>query len=301
MTAAEIAVALGSADRSGRWWSCRCPAHDDRSPSLSLRDGDSGIIVRCWAGCDPRDVLDELRRRRLIAPDGGGVAARPTPVTDRGNDRADAGRRIEAARRIWNAARDPRGSPVARYLAGRSITLPAPPVLRWAPSLRRPDGTYRPAMVARVDSLDGELIGISRTWLDSAPEGTWRRLDRAALGPTGGGGVRLAPAAETLMIGEGIETCLAAIQATAMPAWAALSTSGMTALVLPPIVRTVVILADRDRSDAGERAARTAAERWLAEGRRVRIAMPPEPGTDFADVLAGCAYARIEQAYYVAA
>jgi putative DNA primase/helicase len=35
----------------------------------------------------------------------------------------------------------------------------------------------------------------------------------------------------------------------------------------------------------GERAARTAAQRWLAEGRHVRIAMPPVPGFDWNDVL----------------
>jgi putative DNA primase/helicase len=73
--------------------------------------------------------------------------------------------------------------------------------------------------------------------------------------------------------------------ATANAAWAALSTSGMVALALPAIVREVIILADNDRSGAGERAARTAAQRWLAEGRNVRLALPPELGTDFNDVL----------------
>jgi putative DNA primase/helicase len=102
------------------------------------------------------------------------------------------------------------------------------------------------------------------------------------------------------MIGEGLETCLSAVQATGMPAWAALSTSGMVALILPASVRTVIILADHDRSGAGERAARTAAVRWLAEGRRLRIALPPEPGTDFADLL-GRAYARIDKVRHVAA
>jgi hypothetical protein len=89
------------------------------------------------------------------------------------------------------------------------------------------------------------------------------------------------------------ETALAGMQATAPAGWAALSTSGLVALRLPPIVCTIVILADNDRHGAGERAARTAAQRWLAEGRRVRIALPPEPGTDMADVLAGRAYAGI--------
>ena len=46
------------------------------------------------------------------------------------------------------------------------------------------------------------------------------------------------------MIGEGIETCLAAMQATGHPAWAALSTSGMRSLALPDEVRNVIVLAD---------------------------------------------------------
>jgi putative DNA primase/helicase len=141
-------------------------------------------------------------------------------------------------------------------------------------------------MVARIDNIDGELIGVHRTWLDRDAAGQWHRRDRAILGRAAGGGVRLSPAAETLMVAEGIETTMAAMQATAMPAWAALSTAGLVALLLPPIVRTVIVLADNDASGAGERAACIAAARWLAEGRRVRIAMPPEPGTDFADLLA---------------
>ena len=81
-------------------------------------------------------------------------------------------------------------------------------------------------MVARVDGLDGELIGVHRTWLYSDDRGRLHRRDRASLGPIAGGAVRLAPAAETLLVGEGVETCLAAMQASAQPAWAALSTSG---------------------------------------------------------------------------
>jgi putative DNA primase/helicase len=148
-------------------------------------------------------------------------------------------------------------------------------------------------MVARVDNLDGELIGIARTWLYRDAARIWRRRDRAMLGRAAGGAVRLAPATEALMVGEGIETAMAATTATAMPACAALSTSGMMALRLPAIVRTVIILADNDASGAGARAARTAAQRWLGEGRRVRIAMPPQPGTDMPDVLAGRSHAEI--------
>jgi hypothetical protein len=153
-------------------------------------------------------------------------------------------------------------------------------------------------MVARIDDIDGELIGLHRTWVRCEVTGQWRRLDRAMIGRAGGGAVRLAQAAGTLMVGEGIETCLAAMMATGQPAWAALSTSGLTALMLPAIVRDVVIIADNDRSGAGQRAAYAAAQRWVAEGRAVKVAMPIDSGTDMADVLAGriCAELRDDAA-----
>ena len=45
--------------------------------------------------------------------------------------------------------------------------------------------------------------------------------------------------------------------------------------------------ADHDASGVGERAAREAAARFLAEGRCVRIAVPPRLGSDFNDLLNG--------------
>ena len=33
-------------------WLARCPAHEDRSPSLSVREGDGGtVLVHCFGGC----------------------------------------------------------------------------------------------------------------------------------------------------------------------------------------------------------------------------------------------------------
>ena len=74
MTAAEITNALGGTFRSNGWWRCRCPIHASGGLTRALRDGERGLIVKCWAGCQPRDVLAELRRRGLIADH---VEARP--------------------------------------------------------------------------------------------------------------------------------------------------------------------------------------------------------------------------------
>lgn len=44
-----------------RRWSARCPAHDDRHPSLSLREADDGrILLHCWGGCEAADVVAAL-------------------------------------------------------------------------------------------------------------------------------------------------------------------------------------------------------------------------------------------------
>jgi len=166
MTAAEIAVALGAASRSGAWWRCVCPVHGSRtgrSATLGLRDGDRGIIVHCHAGCDARDILAELRRRGLLGGTGGHLASRGQGRDDDPRSRL---RRIEFAGRIWAAAREAPGSPVAHYLAGRGITLPLPASLRWAPSPRRQNGSHGPAMVARIDDLGRRLIGAHGTRLE---------------------------------------------------------------------------------------------------------------------------------------
>jgi putative DNA primase/helicase len=281
MTAAEVAAALGDPMREGHHWRCRCPLHGGHS--LVLADGRNGrLLVRCWGGgCDARDVLAELRRRGLLSGCSDGTP--PAPLPARSDKRPEAARRIEIARRIWDAARDARGSPVVHYLAGRGITLPPPPSLRWAPTLRRPDGAYASAVVARVDNIDGERIGVHRTWIERGPDGAWRRRDRAMLGRVAGGAVRLAPAGETLLIVEGIESALAAMELTGWPAWAALWAGGIERLALPTIVRNVAIAVDRD--GAGERAAHAAAQRWLDDGRRVRLLVPDRLGADANDLL----------------
>ena len=41
-------------------WIARCPAHDDRSPSLSVREIDDRILIHCFAGCAASDVLSAV-------------------------------------------------------------------------------------------------------------------------------------------------------------------------------------------------------------------------------------------------
>ncbi len=41
----------------GRWVAC-CPAHQDKHPSLSVRETSDGtLLVKCWSGCGAADVV----------------------------------------------------------------------------------------------------------------------------------------------------------------------------------------------------------------------------------------------------
>ena len=288
MSALAIVKAL-----NGRWHgsygTARCPAHDDREPSLSICAGDKGkVLVRCHAGCDQRRVIAALRSRGLWE-DGNHqqrrfVRRKTHRAIEDPPDSADA-KRIESALRLWEASSPALGTPVESYLHSRGLHLPPPATIRFH-ELKHPTGGIWPAMVALVTrGTDDAPMAIHRTFL--ARDGAGKapiEPQKMMLGPCRGGAVRLGTLGEVLMVGEGIETCLAAMQAVGMPAWAALSTSGLKALDLPPEVREMIILADGD--DPGEAAAREAALRWKREGRSVRIARPPR-GADFNDVLLG--------------
>lgn len=286
MEAATLAAALGGR-KAGAGWTARCPAHEDRSPSLSIRDADGKVLICCHAGCDQRDVITALKERGLWS---GAMHRTPrrSPRRKRADPQPDQQQpeRTAAALAIWQSTIPANGTAAETYLAARGLTFPLPPSLRFHGGLKHPSGATWPCMVALVtQGIDDMPQAIHRTFL--ARDGLGKAPVEPAkmmLGPCRGGAVRLADPGEVLMVGEGIETCLAAMQATGRPAWAALSTSGLQALDLSATVREVIILADGD--DPGEAAARDCALRWRREGRRVRIARPPQ-GLDFNDMLIG--------------
>src|SRR5260370_821519 len=295
MPGEAVAKALGGRKACASWMA-RCPAHEDREPSLSIKETDSGkVLVHCHTGCDQQQVIAALKSLGIwYAADrdrGTLIHPQPSSITKNELDRDDS-KRMQAALRMWRATVRPNGTLVETYLRFRGIVMPVPVTLRFHPGIKHPCGEFWPAMVALVTrGAGGAPLAIHRTFLrrnghDKAPVEPQKMM----LGPCGGGAVRLGPDGDRLMVAEGVETALSAMQATGRPAWAALSTSGLRALDLPSEIRDVIVLTDGD--DPGEAAARWAALRWKREGRRVCIARPPQ-GLDFNDLLLGRA-ARIE-------
>jgi putative DNA primase/helicase len=62
-TAANVAGALRATRTGDGKWLAHCPSHDDKNPSLSIGTGRNGkVLLHCFAGCDPNDILDALER-----------------------------------------------------------------------------------------------------------------------------------------------------------------------------------------------------------------------------------------------
>jgi hypothetical protein len=63
---AETVARALKGHKCGNGWTARCPAHDDRNPSLSItEDRDGRVLLHCFAGCPRWVVISTLRARGL--------------------------------------------------------------------------------------------------------------------------------------------------------------------------------------------------------------------------------------------
>lgn len=61
MTALQLAEMLAARPSGRGRWLARCPAHDDRHPSLTITQGHSGVLLKDWShGCTPQQIVSAL-------------------------------------------------------------------------------------------------------------------------------------------------------------------------------------------------------------------------------------------------
>lgn len=283
---------------NGRSGLVRCPdpLHEDNDPSCSVSIGRNGrVLIYCpVCGGDRayraardqglfRSVNDRSSRRGGYVARQSGASEIRAAYTGAHEDNEQNRFRVE---QIFQPTIHYSESPLARsYLDHRHLPFPDCDDLRFNPRTKHgPTNTFLPAIIAAVRDLDGKLGAVHRTYL--APDGRSKanaRPARMMFGPLGQGAVRLAEHGPTLMIGEGWETCLAAMEIFGLPAWAALSASRLSKVAVPPEVEEIIFLADNDA--AGIKHAEAAVLHWRQLGKRARMLMPAQPGWDFNDVL----------------
>lgn len=283
ITGATIVKALGGHWR-GRQGMCRCPAHDDKNPSMhvtELRDGK--ILVKCFSGCENRSVIDALKGRGLWPEHEKEFQPRSVrPIQPRPEISDDEIMRSMAAVEIWRKAVPATGTLAETYLRSRAIDSPIPPSIRFAWLKHGPSGLTLPALIGAVQDSRRQIVSVQRIFL-TMDGGRKAEVTNAkmTLGPMLDGAVRLAPAGRVLGIAEGIETALSAMALFYLPVWACLGCHRMGAIGLPEIVEHIVLFADN--GEAGMKAAEKAADQYRAQGLDVSIESP-ESEKDFNDV-----------------
>lgn len=275
-----VADACGGAIRTGAGWLCKCPAHDDRTPSLSLSVKGDKLLAYCHAGCSFKDVLEGLK---LLGYKG---SASPDASYERD---VKSDKKTAYAKKLWKASRPARGTLVETYLRNRGYIGEIPPSIRFHPNLKhQPSGNYYPAMIAAVTLFPSDdICAIHRTFLNF--DGLSKadvEPNKMMLGSVKGGAVMFgARSGYILWLAEGVETALSIFLATGQPTWATLSTSGMANVILPPIEYVPSIWISADHDYAGFVAATKLGDREYDAGRTVMIVMPDAVGSDFNDLL----------------
>ena len=272
----------------GRYGAAPCPVCQPEGRktqnALTIAEGRSGLLLHCKkSDCDFRDVAAAAG----IAP---GDFAPPDPLETMRREaerRAHEAKRAEHAERLWLASKPIEGTIAERYLRGRGITCALPPTLRFKRDCFHSwSGKWLPAVVALVEG--GEGFAVHRTFL--AADGAGKasvETNKAMLGQTAGGAVRLSESGGRIVVAEGIETALSLLCGLLdgpAEVWAALSTSGLRGLSQPPVPGFLTIAADGDRP--GQDAAYDLAERAAAYGWQVSV-LPAPDGADWNDILTG--------------
>jgi putative DNA primase/helicase len=197
---------------------------------------------------------------------------------------AEQQRRTESALSIWNEGVDPAGTAAETYLRARKLALPFElrvTVLRFHPAFPWEGGRV-PCLIAAFRSVaDNALTGIHRVRLDR-PE-RWPKTERMMLACIAGSAVKFDSPGDSLVVGEGIETCLAARQLNMRPAWAVGSANGIRNLRPVESVRDLYILGEND-GGINRQAAIECSEAWAREAKKI-FYVKPRRGKDINDAL----------------
>jgi len=146
----------------------RCPAHDDKNPSLSLtRSEDGTAIVHCFAGCDWREVSEALgvSRRGVSTPTRNAATLQRLPKTP-------------GKQASQSVAPESKGCTLAQYAEAKKLPLEFLQSL----SLQEVSNKGNPALRIPYLSPEGQTVAVRlRIALDAKDRFRWKSRDKPQL------------------------------------------------------------------------------------------------------------------------
>ena len=276
MTAEQIAHRLEKPKhKAGGGWMACCPAHADSNPSLSIDDGDKGVLVNCLAGCSQEAVVSALQvigawsssSKPSNVDHGANLEAKEQRQRDEQRKHAECRERSAA---IWNSATPaPAEHP---YLLQKNV---------------KPYGLklHKEALVVPVRNSQG-LVGLQFIKTDGS------KIFLTGTDKKGGCHVIGSRPESILYLAEGYATAATIHEATGQPVAVCFDCGNLTAVALAmrselPETR-IVTCADNDRHTEGNPGLAKATEAAQAVGGL--LAVPDFPsgaeGSDFNDLAA---------------
>lgn len=260
--AARIAATFNQQpQRHGREYRVCCPVHEAdggvHRPSLAVWDAAPGRgVTKCMTGCSKESVRVALRERGVVVGGGRVSSAQQLQAA-----KAREVRRVEqltlAREALMNGSRVSTGSPGAKYLAGRHL-WPAPFVTDGLWDIEDPQALGDPALAAVIvdpstlENAKPDATGLSILSLrrDGSPRLTPDgKKFRSVVGASAGNAVALGTVGASVVIGEGVETVMAAMKILGVHfGLATLSASNLPAVRLPGCVERVYVAIDNDKA-----------------------------------------------------
>lgn len=254
----------------GRWHGsyamCICPVHADQTPSLSVRQGERGLLVHCFAGCRNEDVLRQIGRTKPILNS-------PPPSYRREGAEPNV-------RSLWDQGTKIQGTLGEVYLRSRRLPVNLPD-LRFHPRCPfgpKPKTVFQPAVLVAVRT-ENEIVALQRIRLTN--DGAWHQ-GKFMLGKLGRGAWAPQFEGNALAIAEGMEDAASYTLNRKIPCWAALGSERLAQVKVPEHVEKLYIAEDND--GPGGYAARTAADLQKAPKRQTIRDAPPSQYMDWAEV-----------------
>jgi hypothetical protein len=293
--ASNISDALGG-KRTGKGYLMKCPIHNSKngdnlmvSDTTDKKSGKPDISVHCFAGCDWKSIKDYFRSMGLL----------PDFIPARQGSSSPSSKHPEKIKTnfIWKQSKRDKKT-VSSVLKHRGITVGHDSL-----AIRKNSYQGNDMLVfAMTKPGDDKVLAVQRMPFDSK---TFKKTGKGLMyGKSGNGdenychsrGVyfyRKQPV-ENFIVGEGIETTLAAMQAMGMNGCACLSTAGMQNITLPEGINNLYICVDSDKNFAGQKASIKLADRYKNKIKNIFMVSPCEScfsdtpdKVDFNDLLMG--------------